>query len=79
VLRSGPRRLADGDDSVFIFGIAFSVQGVTKPGEIRRIVGEGMPAFESNKKGDLFVTFTVAFPSSLTDTQKKVIRDNFSH
>lgn len=38
-----------------------------------------MPAFESNKKGDLFVTFTVAFPSSLTDTQKKVIRDTFSH
>lgn len=55
------------------------MQGVTKPGEVRKINGEGMPAYESNKKGDLFVTFTVAFPPSLTDAQKKAIQDIFSH
>lgn len=46
---------------------------VTKPKEVRKFVGEGMPVYESNKKGNLFVTFEVAFPSSLTAEQKSVI------
>eukprot|EP00243_Klebsormidium_subtile_P000473 TRINITY_DN107_c0_g2_i1.p1 TRINITY_DN107_c0_g2~~TRINITY_DN107_c0_g2_i1.p1 ORF type:complete len:348 (+),score=92.60 TRINITY_DN107_c0_g2_i1:216-1259(+) len=59
--------------------VAVGSKGVTKPGEVRKIKGEGMPAYESNRKGDLYVTFTVAFPPSLTDAQKTVIRDKFSH
>jgi len=47
---------------------------ITKPKEVRRFPGEGMPVFEKNKKGDLFVMFEVAFPSSLTDSQKNIIK-----
>eukprot|EP00898_Chlorokybus_atmophyticus_P001543 jgi/Chlat1/238/Chrsp1S03046 len=53
-------------------------KGVTRPGEIRRIVGEGMPVRDSMKhKGDLFVQFTVDFPASLTEAQKDSIRKTF--
>lgn len=46
---------------------------VTKPKVVRKFPGEGMPVFESTKKGSLFVTFEVIFPSSLTEEQKGVI------
>ena len=49
------------------------LQGVTKPKAVRRYKGEGMPAFESTKRGDLFVTFEVAFPETLTESQKAAI------
>eukprot|EP00899_Mesostigma_viride_P003558 jgi/Mesvir1/13202/Mv06161-RA.1 len=48
--------------------------GVTKPGEVRTIKGEGMPIFDSTKTGNLVVTYNVAFPSVVTDQQKKAIR-----
>ena len=49
--------------------------GVTVPGEVRTIQGEGMPHFENGHQfGDLHVTFTVAFPKSLTESQKAAVR-----
>ena len=50
---------------------------MTKPGEVRKVVGEGMPIYESIKKGDLFVTFTIDFPTSLTAEQKRTISATF--
>lgn len=47
---------------------------ITKPKEVRKFAGEGMPVYESNKKGDLSVMFEVAFPSSLTESQRNVIK-----
>ena len=46
------------------------LQAVTKPKAVRRYKGEGMPAFESTKRGDLFVT-------TLTDSQKAAISQVF--
>ncbi|CAN7056322.1 hypothetical protein IGI04_014106 [Brassica rapa subsp. trilocularis] len=49
-------------------------KGITKPKEVKKFKGEGMPLHYSTKKGNLFVTFEVLFPSSLTDDQKKKIK-----
>ncbi|XP_071689842.1 dnaJ protein ERDJ3B-like isoform X1 [Rutidosis leptorrhynchoides] len=49
-------------------------KGITKPKEVRKFKGEGMPLHFSNKKGDLYVTFEVLFPTSLTDDQKSKIK-----
>lgn len=50
-------------------------KGITKPKEVRKFKGEGMPLHFSNKKGDLYVTFEVLFPSSLTESQKTKIKE----
>jgi DnaJ family protein B protein 11 len=34
-----------------------------------------MPLYQSNKKGDLYVTFEVVFPKTLTDDQKAKLKD----
>ncbi|XXG80454.1 hypothetical protein AAC387_Pa09g1315 [Persea americana] len=49
-------------------------KGITKPKEVRKFKGEGMPLHFSSKKGDLYVTFEVLFPSSLTEDQKTKIK-----
>ncbi|XP_010268041.1 PREDICTED: dnaJ protein ERDJ3B [Nelumbo nucifera] len=49
-------------------------KGITKPKEVRKFKGEGMPLHLSTKKGDLYVTFEVLFPSSLTEDQKTKIK-----
>ncbi|KAL5560632.1 hypothetical protein UlMin_036843 [Ulmus minor] len=45
----------------------------SKPKEVRKLKGEGMPLPFSNKKGDLYVTFEVLFSTSLTEDQKTKI------
>jgi DnaJ-class molecular chaperone len=51
---------------------------VVIPGQVQRIKGEGMPLYDNNKKyGDLFVTYSVRFPSSLTEAQKATVRELF--
>lgn len=49
-------------------------QGVTIPGQVQRIKGEGMPKHEDESKyGDLLVTYKVVFPTELSQEQKDVI------
>ncbi|RVW59988.1 DnaJ protein ERDJ3B [Vitis vinifera] len=55
--------------------LLFIDQGITKPKEVRKFKGEGMPLHFSTKKGDLYVTFEVLFPSSLTEEQKTKIQE----
>ncbi|KAH8489092.1 hypothetical protein H0E87_024654 [Populus deltoides] len=55
--------------------VDISSKGITKPKEVRRFKGEGMPLHFSTKNGDLYVTFEVLFPSSLTEDQKKKIKE----
>jgi len=44
---------------------------ITKPGEVIRIAGEGMPQHQfSSQKGDLFAKVIVDFPQFLTQDQK---------
>ncbi|GAB4841748.1 DnaJ protein erdj3b [Ancistrocladus abbreviatus] len=52
-----------------------SSKGITKPKQVRKFKGEGMPLHFSDKKGDLYVTFEVLFPTSLTEDQKKKIKE----
>lgn len=50
-------------------------QGVTVPGQVRTIKGEGMPRFQDGHlAGDLHVVFTVTFPASLSEHQKGLVR-----
>ncbi|CAH9098609.1 unnamed protein product [Cuscuta epithymum] len=49
-------------------------KGIRKPKEVKKYKGEGMPLHFSNKKGDLYVTFEVLFPTSLTSDQKTKIK-----
>eukprot|EP01015_Nassula_variabilis_P034352 TRINITY_DN8441_c0_g1_i2.p1 TRINITY_DN8441_c0_g1~~TRINITY_DN8441_c0_g1_i2.p1 ORF type:complete len:233 (-),score=65.05 TRINITY_DN8441_c0_g1_i2:9-707(-) len=53
--------------------------GVTQPGEVEKIVGEGMPQHEySSQFGDLFVEYVVQFPEKFTDEQLKLWEEFFS-
>jgi DnaJ family protein B protein 11 len=52
-----------------------TTQGITKPKEVRKFKEEGMPLHFSTKKGDLYVTFEVLFPTSLTKDQKTKIKE----
>lgn len=54
--------------------VDISTKGITKPKEVRKFKGEGMPLHYSTKKGDLYVTFEVLFPTSLTEDQKTKIK-----
>ncbi|OIT02533.1 PREDICTED: dnaJ protein ERDJ3B-like [Nicotiana attenuata] len=55
--------------------VDISSKGITKPKEVRKFKDEGMPLHFSNKKGDLYVKFEVLFPTSLTEDQKKQIKE----
>lgn len=55
--------------------VDISSKGITKPKEVRKFKGEGMPLHFSTKKGDLYVTFEVLFPNSITEDQKTKIRE----
>ena len=41
-------------------------QGVTQPGFVQVIKGEGMPVFRENRFGDLFVEYTVVLPTEIS-------------
>ncbi|KAM7276712.1 hypothetical protein ACFE04_018578 [Oxalis oulophora] len=55
--------------------VEIGTKTITKPKEVKKFKGEGMPLHYSNKMGDLYVTFEVLFPSSLTEEQKKKIKE----
>ena len=70
--------------------IRLAAEGVTRPGAVVVVPGEGMPragkvtggsakrpAPSRATHGDLHVTYTVSFPRTLTDKQKAVVREHF--
>ena len=51
--------------------IKLTLKGITKPGDVMQISGEGMPKYHNSaKRGNLFVNFVVDFPHTLTAEQK---------
>ncbi|KAG1365284.1 DnaJ protein ERDJ3B [Cocos nucifera] len=54
--------------------VEIGTKGITKPKEVRKFKGEGMPLHLSSKKGDFYVTYEVLFPKSLTEDQKTKIK-----
>ncbi|KAJ8748261.1 hypothetical protein K2173_000833 [Erythroxylum novogranatense] len=55
--------------------VEIGTKGIIKPKEVRKFKGDGMPLHFSTKKGDLYVTYEVLFPKSLTEDQKKKIKE----
>lgn len=52
--------------------------GITKPFQVRKFKGEGMPLHEfPSDHGDLFVKFYVDMPKTLTKGQREFIENNF--
>ena len=51
-----------------------NVAGVTECDHVMRVSGKGMPRRRGNGFGDLYITFDVDFPDSLTDKQREGIR-----
>ncbi|EJD06571.1 DnaJ-domain-containing protein [Fomitiporia mediterranea MF3/22] len=52
-------------------------QGVTQPGFVQTIKGEGMPVFQENKFGDLFVEYTVVLPTEISADLRKKLTEAF--
>jgi DnaJ-class molecular chaperone len=52
---------------------------VTQHGQVEKVIGEGMPKQDSRygERGDLYVTFEVAFPTGLKPANQKLIQDAF--
>jgi len=49
---------------------------ITSHGHVERIKGEGMPVHEGHGEfGDLVVTFSVRFPTELTDEQREAVKN----
>lgn len=58
--------------------VEVSKTSVTKPMSVKRIKGEGMPVHNfPSDFGDLHVKFVVQMPSSLTESQRKAIDEEF--
>merc|ERR1719491_29163 len=58
--------------------VVISVQDVTKPGQVVRVQGEGMPLKDTpSQAGDLYVLVTVLFPARLSDVDKESISGSF--
>jgi len=52
--------------------VALKKKSVTSPGEVMKVIGEGMPHHNyASKFGDLHVHFAIDFPTSLTNSQKE--------
>ncbi|WVZ71243.1 hypothetical protein U9M48_019855 [Paspalum notatum var. saurae] len=58
--------------------VEIQTKGITKPKEVRKLEGEGMPLYHSNKKGDMYVTFEVIFPDDLSHDQKAKLKSIFT-
>lgn len=52
--------------------------GVTQPGDVIKVKGEGMPIHQTSEKGDLYVRVDVIIPPQLSEKQKLLLEELFS-
>ncbi|KAG9098304.1 DnaJ- protein scj1 [Ceratobasidium sp. 392] len=52
--------------------------GITQPGYVQTVEGEGMPIFEGTGHGDLYVQYNVVLPSSLNSDLKQKLSEAFA-
>lgn len=57
--------------------VKLAAGGVTRPGQVVLIKGEGMPVYDSTHRGDLYVRYSIAFPKALSEEQKAAVRMHF--
>lgn len=56
--------------------VTLSSSGITIPGQMQTMKGEGMPLLDQARKhGDMHVTYRVEFPQQLNESQKKCIKE----
>ena len=56
--------------------VILAASGITIPGQMQTLKGEGMPLLDqARKRGDMHITYTVAFPKQLNESQKRCIKD----
>ena len=58
--------------------VKLSKPSVTHHGEVQRVRGQGMPKKNGSGFGDMVVTWEVEFPKTVTDAQKKKLREVFA-
>ncbi|TNY23623.1 DnaJ-domain-containing protein [Rhodotorula diobovata] len=59
--------------------IVLSRSGVTQPGFVDVIHGEGMPIYHLSGHGDLFVEYQVVLPPTLTSQQREALEQAFGY
>ncbi|KAL6765851.1 ER DnaJ-like protein 1 [Haematococcus lacustris] len=60
--------------------VTLKADRITKPGDYQHYPGQGMPVHNAEpKKGDLWVLYTVAFPTHLSSEQQQQVRDLLGH
>lgn len=59
--------------------ITLKREGVTQPGFVQTIKGEGMPIYREGTFGDLFVEYTVVLPTELSPELRRSEWLNVSH
>ncbi|KAG9301669.1 hypothetical protein G9A89_016740 [Geosiphon pyriformis] len=57
--------------------ITIKRETVTQPGFVEVVKGEGMPRYRSSQRGNLYVEFTVVFPTLLENETKEGLRKLF--
>lgn len=57
--------------------VTLASTSVVRPGDVQRVAGEGMPVFDSERRGDLLVTYAIEFPAALDEAQKAAVRSLF--
>lgn len=56
--------------------IDVDIEAGIQHGETKRIPDQGLPYYlDNSKRGDLVVTFSIDFPESLTDEQRKILQE----
>ncbi len=51
-----------------------SREGITQPGFVIKVNGEGMPKHQRSEKGDLHIKVNVIIPTELTEKQKEIAK-----
>ena len=58
--------------------VPLTATGVTRPGAVVRLPGQGMPRHGAAARfGDMYVTYSVQMPASLSEEQKATVRELF--
>ncbi len=58
--------------------VTIKKNGVTQPGDIIKVKGEGMPIHQTSDKGDLYVRVDVIIPPYLNEQQKVFLEQLFA-
>lgn len=52
-------------------------EGTTQPNEVEVIEGEGMPSYHDIPQGDMFIEYSVVFPTAVSDATRRKLVDVF--